>query len=725
VSTVLKSPDELHPGWRLPTLDRAKVRARLRRLNPFARRGGDGGPPGEGRKGWRPGWGSAVTAVIVLAVVVFLILFDWNWLRGPIGRYASARTGRTIVLQGDLKVHLLTLTPRVDVGGLKIGNPKWGPKTNMAEIDNVTVKAKLLPLLVGRVELPLVSVQHPNVALLQDAQGRSNWDFSNGKKADKPTKLPPIQTFIIDDGRLKFDSVLRKLNFVGTINANEERGAAYDRGFRLTGKGELNRRVFNLNVTGGPLINVRADRPYPFDAEVRAGSTLITAKGQVPKPFDLGVLNAAVAVQGVDLNDLYYLTGLALPNTPPYRVSGQLRRDGNTYYYDRFTGRVGRSDLNGDASVKLTDGRPFLKATLNSRLLDFADLASLFGNPGASKAAAPDQKAEARTLAAKGRLLPDATLQTDRIRAMDAEVTYRAQRVNAPNLPLRTVSLGVKLDHGVLNLDPIRFAFPSGQMMGEARIDARKDTPVSAVDLRVSNIRLEQFVPEVAGSEPLTGTLLGRARLTGPGNSVHKAAAASNGAVTAVIPRGQMRQAFAELMGIDATKGLFLLLAKDKQPTEVRCALADFDVRQGVLYARRIVFDTGVVVVNGEGTVNLADESLDLKFKGKPKKLRAVRLIAPFTVGGRLADPKFGIEPGGAIAQAGVGAVLGAALSPLAAILPFISPGLEKDANCQALLAEARASEAPVRAAAASTTPSKAEAKAAAKAAKAQARTGG
>lgn len=713
MSTVLKSPEELHTGWRLPRLDKLD----WHELNPFtANDHGDGGgdpPGGEKKKPWRPGWGSAIAGLLVLAIVVFLMLFDWNWLRGPIGRYASAKTGRTIQLTGDLKVKLLTLTPRVDIGGLKVGNPNWGPKENMAEVGNVAVKARLLPLLTGRLELPLVSVEHPNVRLLADAQGRRNWDFSNGAKpTGKPFKLPPIQNFIIDDGRLRINDIARKLNFVGTINANEQRNAAYDRGFRLTGKGELNRRAFDLNVTGGPLINVRQDRPYPFDAEVRAGATRITAKGQVPKPFDLGLVNAAVAVQGVDLNDLYYLTGLALPNTPPYRISGQLKRDGNRYDYTGFTGRVGRSDINGDAAVTLDDkGRPFLKAKLNSRLLDFADLASLFGNPGASKAAAPDQKAEAQSLAAKGRLLPDATLQADRIRAMDAEVTYRAERVNAPNLPLRTVSLGVKLDHGVLDLNPIAFKFPSGQMTGEAKIDARKDTPVSDVDLRVSNIRLEEFIPNVGGSEPLSGTLLGRAKLTGPGNSVHRAAAASNGAVTAVIPKGQMRQAFAELMGIDATKGLFLLLSKDHKPTEVRCALADFDVRSGVLYARRIVFDTGVVIVNGEGTVNLDTEALDLKFKGKPKKFRAVRLIAPITVGGRLAAPKYGVEPGGAIAQAGIGAVLGAALSPLAAILPFVSPGLEKDANCAGLLAEARASEAPVRAAASSTTPPKSKSK--------------
>jgi hypothetical protein len=112
-------------------------------------------------------------------------------------------------------------------------------------------------------------------------------------------------------------------------------------------------------------------------------------------------------------------------------------------------------------------------------------------------------------------------------------------------------------------------------------------------------------------------------------------------------------------------------------------------------------------MVDGSGMVNLDSEAMDLTFKGKPKKLRAVRLIAPITIGGRLREPKFGIEPGAVVAQAGIGAALGSLLTPLAAILPFVSPGLEKDANCAGLLAEAGASEAPVRAPATSTTPPK------------------
>jgi len=646
----------------------------------------------------------AVAAAVALSVILFLAVFDWNMLRGPIGRYASAQTGRTVVLAGDLNVRLLTWTPRVDVNDLRIGNPAWGPKENMAEIGALTLSARLLPLLSGRLVVPLVAVDRPNIALLRDAQGRANWELEPRGPA-KPLELPLIQTFIIKDGRLRFVDVARNLNFVGSMNANEQATQAYDRGFRLTGEGELNKRDFLLSVVGGPLVNVRRDRPYPFDADIRAGSTRVTAKGQVPRPFNLGVINAAVSVSGQDMNDLYDLTGLTLPNTPPYAVTGRLRRDGMVYHYDAFEGRVGRSDLNGDAKVDMTSGRPYLTGAMNSKMLDWADLGGLFGVPGASAAAAPDQKAEARALTAQGRILPDATLQVERLRSMDAKVTYTAANVRAPALPLEGVSLGVVLDKGVLTLDPIELTVPTGDLRGTASIDARKDTPISKVDLRVRNVQLNQFIPAVDGARPVSGTLLGRALLTGAGDTVHKAAAASSGGVTLVIPRGQIRQALAELMGINATKGLFMLLGDDQSPTDIRCALADFDVRNGVLVARHIVFDTGVVIVNGTGTVNLADETMDLVFKGQPKKLRAVRLIAPITVGGRLAEPKFGVQPAGAVAQAGVAVALGALLGPLAAILPFVDPGLAKDANCQALFAEARQSDAPVAGAQAASGP--------------------
>jgi hypothetical protein len=73
-----------------------------------------------------------------------------------------------------------------------------------------------------------------------------------------------------------------------------------------------------------------------------------------------------------------------------------------------------------------------------------------------------------------------------------------------------------------------------------------------------------------------------------------------------------------------------------------------------------------------------------------------MRLRAPITVKGSMAHPALGMEPGGAIAQGGIGLALGL-INPLAAVLAFVDPGLAKDANCGPLLATAKAQGAPVK----------------------------
>ncbi len=341
-------------------------------------------------------------------------------------------------------------------------------------------------------------------------------------------------------------------------------------------------------------------------------------------------------------------------------------------------------------------GRPDLTGDLSSRSLDFKDLGSLFGATAANKAHAPQLKMAApQAPQAANRLLPDAPLDVERVRGMDAKVRYRALSVKAsPTLPLRQVSLGVTLDHGLLTLDPIDFGFPQGRLQGHARIDARGAVQKDDVDLRLTGFAVQNAVPKFQGATPLEGIIDARAKLSGTGNSVHKAAASAAGEFMLVMPGGTIRQSLAELMGIDATKGLFMLLSKDPHQTDVRCAVADFKVNNGIMQAQSIVFDTGVVLVNGSGTINLNDESLKLAFRGKAKQFRLVKLNAPILIGGHLSQPTFGIDAGPAIAQGGLGAVLSTVSAPLLA-LPFLNLKGAPDANCSGLLSQASAEGAP------------------------------
>jgi uncharacterized protein involved in outer membrane biogenesis len=155
-----------------------------------------------------------------------------------------------------------------------------------------------------------------------------------------------------------------------------------------------------------------------------------------------------------------------------------------------------------------------------------------------------------------------------------------------------------------------------------------------------------------------------------------------------------MREALAELTGINVLRGLGLLLTGDRTRATIRCGVAEFNLQAGMAQATQMLFDTEHVQVRGNGNIDLRDETLHLQLRGQPKALRLVRLRAPIEVGGTLENPKVGVEPVSAIKQGGVAAAL-SAITPLAAVLAFVDQGLAKDADCAALIADTDRSAHP------------------------------
>ncbi|WP_082525811.1 AsmA family protein [Brevundimonas sp. Root1279] len=636
----------------------------------------------------RPGRPEKIAATVTLAliavVVVFLMLFDWNWLRGPIGRWASAKYDRQIELNGDLDVNLFSWTPSARVRDLRIGGPDWARQRDTVQVEDLQLAVRLRALMMGRLEMPRVAITRPELVLISTTDGRKSWELDPDKPDDgEGMRLPPINRLIITEGKVSLDEQNRKIKLEATITARE--GSDVDAGFHLDGRGTINRTPLTLTVRGGPFINIKRDRPYEFTAEVAGVGSRLRADGKINRPFDLRRFDADLSLQGRDLADLYLLTGITTPNTPPYRLRGKLTRNRSLFTLNDLNGRVGSSDLSGDLRINKVDGRRRVDGELRSRLLDLDDLAAVLG--GAPRVAGGDT---VLTSGAPGRLLPDAPLDVTRLRVMDGTIRYKAGAVKRNALEVRRVDLGADLKSGVLNLDPVAFTFSRGELNGTARIDARKAVPYSAVDFRLRGYPLESIIPARGGVPTVTGRALGRAKLEGSGASVRDFAAGSKGTMSLIVPQGRMRSAFAELLGINATAGLFKLLNDDDSTAEIRCAVANFDVRGGTATSTTFVIDTTPVFAHGSGTIDLGAETMNLRIDGEPKEARLVSLWSPILVSGPLTKPKVGIEGGPVAAQAGLAVGLAALVHPLAALLPFVDPGLAEDANCGALISNTR-----------------------------------
>jgi len=640
--------------------------------------------------------GGCILALLVLVICFAIILsINANWIKKPLGKMASASARRDIHINGDLRINFFSADPQVIVEDLTIGNPDWAPQEqSMAIVNKIDASFKLLSLFTGNIVMSNLTLERPNIVLMRQADGKANWIFSNGDQQsaneNNSTKLPVIQHLIVNNGQLSVNDAIKKLDFAGTFQSLENTAPGQE--FQLSGEGKLNDKPMNFNLAGPSLLNLQPKQPYVFNAYIKFNATEVRVNGTIPKPFDLDIFDAKLDLKGNDLADLYYLTGLALPNTPHYHVQGDLHHKGQEFHFSNFDGLLGGSDLTGDLKIEMGGRRPQIIADLKSKLLDFKDLGALFGGTAAGSNQI-NAKGEAITIAPRF-LLPDAPLQVNRVRSMDAEVHYKAEAVNAPGLPLKQVLLDFYLDNAVLKFHPFALTLPQGRAEGIAQINAQADVPVVDVDVRLTNAHLEDFAGNIK-PPPLEGEFSARAKLHGVGDSVHRAASTANGEITFVVPQGKMRRALAELMGINIDVGGSELLTGDESKTALRCGIADFKTQGGIMTAQTIVLDTGVVLTTGSGTVNLKNENLDVRLKGEPKEARLVRLRTPILVTGTLLKPSVGIDPAAAAAQTGVAAALGVFLTPIASILPFISPDLANDANCNALMKSAKTQGVP------------------------------
>ncbi|MDB6102729.1 MAG: AsmA family rane protein [Gammaproteobacteria bacterium] len=624
----------------------------------------------------------ALAAVLVVAGLIFS-----RHLRGPAIRYVETHSGRQVRVGGKFDVELFSLHPRIVAERVTIGNPPWMSSGITAEIGHLSLTFDWGALALPRLGIRRLEMEQATLYLARDENLRANWQSHDPVTSGLGTGPPLIRSLSLPDARVYLDDGRRHLKFDGTVSAQDLPGDSSRPPLRIEGAGELNGRQANFTVNGDPLATLEREQPYRFEFVEESSGSRITGKGVIPHPFNFQMLEATFEASGEDMKDLYFLTGLKLLDTGTYRLSGKFSRQGLRMQFANLDATSGRSDVRGTVSIDISLSPPsHVEADLRSQLLRVSDL----GRRAAGRASKP---AEGQ------RLLPDTPFPLTGVRRSDTVVNFHAQALDAGPVALRTVAAKVSVDHGSITVAPLSAALREGKITGELKFDATREAPAAEVDLRATNLKLAQFErghgqppgEETGGDArppPLDGPLQARISLKGHGNSIHELASNAKGKVTAVLPQGAVRSSLAELAGFDL-RGLGLMATGNKEDTAIRCGVASFDAQDGRLTARTLLIDTEPVVITGEGTIDLASETLDLRFQGRPKHPR-LRVRAPLLVRGPLRHPSFSIDPRKPAAQAGGAIALGMLLTPVAALLAFVDPGLAKDADCAALLAQAR-----------------------------------
>ncbi|MEE5088977.1 AsmA family protein [Xanthomonas euvesicatoria] len=619
--------------------------------------------------------------IVAALVAIFVLLFDWNWLRGPVERAVSAKTGREFHL-GHLDVDLGRITT-VRGERLSLGNASWSKRGAMAELNAAEIDVEFWPLLRGKLRLPEIRLEHPT--LLLEAGNDShpgNWVFD---QSDGDGSMPRLGRLLVTNGRLQYIDDASRSDVDVAINSlappsSDQRAAPIG----IDGKGRWKGYPFSLKGnTASPLELSQSEHPFRIDLRGSAGATRTHVRGTLTNPFQFRVFDLQMALSGQDMEDLYPLIGVAMPSTPPYKLDGRLRRDGDVWRYEKFTGTAGDSDLSGTAEIDLRNKRPFLRADLASKRLDFDDLAGFVGAPpktGTNESANAEQKKQAAQLAASARVLPTTPYDLSKLRSMNAQVRWRAQRINAPSWPLDDMDASLTLKDGLLQLDPLNFGVAGGDIRSTIGMDARKAVITTQLKASIRGIRLDRLFPDATLAKQASGAIGGELDLRGRGNSIAAMLGSADGSIGVGMGRGHVGNLIMELAGLDIAESLKYLLTKDRQ-IPVRCIFGDFGVQDGLMQSRALAFDSTDTIIVGEGNISLKNETLDLLLRPRPKDRSILSLRSPLRIGGTFKDPSFRPDFKALGVRGAIAIALGS-IAPPAALLATFEPGPGKDSDC-------------------------------------------
>jgi len=684
-------------------------------------------------------WGGGTLAVLVAAIVAGEIA-GWPFLRQPLQDAATRAAAVPVVLDGPFRVHFL-FRPRLAIEHLNIGPGGGVQVPHLMDARSVAVVWRWGDLWRWRRGEPL-RVQSLQAAQLdaffvRGADGRASWqlgrqDAQAAPEQDTQQGLAGVPRF----GELRLEA--------GHIEVNDEplktrlqidvRGGEGDAlpdgtraGYQATVAGRWQALPMQLQVRSGGSLPLLQDADaaggtpaVPLRVEGDVGAAKLLFDGTAGALLGDRRLQGKLRFRGPSLARVGEPLGLTLPQTQAFDLSGELAHDAGVWQLKADRATIGRSQLEGEFRY---DGRSKpgrLTGRLGGQRLALADLGPSVGaaTAGASKPAA-----------ATGRVLPQREFDLPSLSAMDADVQVAVREFDFGSeaiTPLQNLKTRVLLQGGVLELQQLQAAVAGGQFAGSTKLDATARPARWAVDVRFSTVDIAGWLAGLrskdgreeaprqgntralkqqrdqarqGGAQPVrayvTGSLGGSVQATGRGNSTGQILSTLDGRAQFTLRDGTVSHLLTEAAGLDLAQALGVLIQRDR-PLPLRCARVDLLVRDGMVRTRQAVLDNKDSTVRANGQLNLHDETLALRAVTQPKDFSPLSLRTPITVQGTLGAPKVGIE-GKRLAGKLLGALaLGAAVGPLAALLPLVDPGSkdEKGDPCDPLpLQEASAAK--------------------------------
>lgn len=519
-----------------------------------------------------------VVVVLLGAVAAYLVfVFDPNDYRDRIESEVEERTGRSLAIEGELSLSVFPWIG-VEIGPTQLGNAAGFGDAPFARVEQVEVRARLMPLLRQEVEVDRVVLRGLDLNLQRKADGSTNWDDLAARgKGTSPEDASPsspgeamgalgqvvVAGVEIADARVRFDDRQAGAEYVidgfmlktGEVRPRER--FPLEMGFdvaisepEVAGRVDLGGAVLFDPV--GPKLDVDGlelrfkgegaglpggEAEFAVDADVSADMVTGTAAldGLVLRSYGV---EARGDLAGKGLNESPSFAGrfevpefdprkllAAMDIALPEGVGGDVLNKAGLSTSINATASSARL---GDVVAVLDDSRlsgelavvDFAKRALRFDLaLDAIDVDRYLPPPenGASprEVSGPREGAPADPGAEAAVAILDPAV----LRGLDVVGKFTAGRIKARGMTMTDISVEVKAQGGVLRLEPLAAKMYEGSYAGSASFDGRAQALSMVLANRLSGVQAGPLLADLAGAEQrLTGNANLESRLQARGN---------------------------------------------------------------------------------------------------------------------------------------------------------------------------------------------------------------
>ena len=668
-------------------------------------------------------WGLGIFLLLIVVAIIIIATFDWNRLKPTINQKVSTELNRPFAIRGDLGIvwerqqeetgwRSWVPWPHVHADDIILGNPPDIPDVTMVHLPRVEATLAPLALLNKTVYLPWIKLEKPDARLIRLSEKNNNWTFNLANNdGSKPDAVPSAWSFRLDNilfdrGRIAIDDAVSKANVeilvdplgkplpFNEVTGSQSKEASRKTGdyiFGLTAKGRYNGQPLSGTGKIGGMLALRGDgTPFPVQADFRSGNTRVAFVGTINDPMNMGGVDLRLRFSGDSLGALYDLTGVLLPDTPPFETDGHLvakigHQQASVFDYRDFNGHIGDSDIHGSLTYTTGKPRPKLEGDVESRQLRLADLGPLIGVDSGKGTRSKEVK---KDLQPAGKVLPYDRFETDKWNVMDADVRFKGRKIeHGSTLPISDLSTHLILKNADLRLQPLKFGLAGGMISSNIHLEGDKKPMQGRADVQARHLKLKELMPDVELMQKTLGEMNGDADFRGTGTSVAALLGSSNGNLKLLMNDGLVSRNLMEILGLNVGNFVVGQIFGDDE-VKVNCAAANVDLVNGVARPQLFAFDTENAVINVTGTASMASEQLDLTIDPESKGIRIITLRSPLYVRGTFKNPQAGVKAGPLIARGAVAAALATLVTPAAALLALISPSEGEANQCRNILAQ-------------------------------------